>query len=58
VPGVESVRVARFQRFGMLPAGELGSGRVDLSAFEVARLDNDPSAPERGRFEVDAEGGL
>jgi predicted phage baseplate assembly protein len=58
VPGVQSVRVVRFQRYGKLPANEIADGFIAMSSFEVARCDNDPSFPESGRFEVQAEGGL
>jgi hypothetical protein len=58
VPGVAYVTPVRFQRFGRNPAGEIASGRIPIARLEIARLDNDPNAPENGRlrFDVDTEG--
>jgi predicted phage baseplate assembly protein len=54
VPGVAYVTPLRFQRLGRKPAGELADGRINMARLEIARLDNDPNAPEHGRlrFEV------
>jgi hypothetical protein len=64
VPGVRWVEVdpsgdppARFQRWGELPRGEIGQGFIDIGRLEIARLDNDPNAPENGRIEFHMEGG-
>ena len=56
VPGVAHVEPLRFQRLGRLPAGEIDAGRIAMAQLEIARLDNDPNAPENGRiqFEVHA----
>jgi hypothetical protein len=58
VPGVSYVTPVRFQRLGRNPAGEIASGRIPMTRLEIARLDNDPNAPENGRlrFDVDTEG--
>jgi hypothetical protein len=58
VPGVSYVTPQRFQRLGRNPAGEIASGRIPMARLEIARLDNDPNAPEQGRlrFDVDTEG--
>ena len=58
VPGVSYVTPVRFQRLGRNPAGEIASGRMPMARLEIARLDNDPNAPENGRlrFDVDTEG--
>jgi hypothetical protein len=58
VPGVDYVTPVRFHRLGRNPAGEIASGRIPIARLEIARLDNDPNAPERGRirFDVDTEG--
>jgi hypothetical protein len=48
----------RFRRLGRTAAGELEAGRIVLGDLEVARLDNDPSAPENGRVELYLDGGL
>ncbi|WPB55021.1 putative baseplate assembly protein [Xylophilus sp. GOD-11R] len=55
VPGVAYVRTTRFQRLGRHPAGELASGRIAMARLEIARLDNDPNAPENGRIRFDVE---
>jgi hypothetical protein len=57
VPGVDYVTALRFQRQGRAAAGELESGRIVLARLEVARLDNDPNAPEHGRIEFALDGG-
>ena len=58
VPGVHDVRVTTFRRAGREDGGlALGLGRIDLGGFEIARLDNDPTFPEHGTFEVNLEGG-
>jgi hypothetical protein len=58
VPGVSYVTPLRFHRLGRNPAGEIASGRIPMARLEIARLDNDPNAPEHGRlrFDVDSEG--
>lgn len=58
VAGVQSVRVTRFQRWGEPDAQELNAGVIRLARLEIARLDNNPSAPENGRVELSLEGGL
>lgn len=58
VPGVASVEVRRFQRFGKTPARELEEGVLSTGRLEVIRLDNDPSRPEFGRLELAMKGGL
>lgn len=57
VPGVDWVRVDRFQRFGELPQGELAAGQIRMQRLEIARLDNDPNRPENGRIEFTMQGG-
>jgi hypothetical protein len=57
VPGVECVTVRELRRFGESGAGELDAGLLTLAAHEIARLDNDPNHPERGRLLVDVGGG-
>jgi hypothetical protein len=50
LPGIADVRVDEFQRFGRPPLGELAAGRIDLAPTEIARFDNRPDAPDRGRL--------
>jgi hypothetical protein len=55
VPGVAYVTPVRFQRLGRNPAGEIASGRIPMARLEIARLDNDPNAPENGCLRFDVE---
>lgn len=57
VEGVESVRVAHFERLYEGPNGEITAGVLPLGPLEVARLDNDPGFPEHGRLTLQLEGG-
>jgi len=57
VPGVESATVTRLERLYEGPNGEIASGVLPLQAFEIARLDNDPSFPEHGQISFDLRGG-
>jgi hypothetical protein len=57
VPGVASVEITLFQRFGVPDPGPLANGVLVLGSLEVARLDNDPSFPEHGLFCLDVGGG-
>ena len=59
VPGVASVMsVDRFHRYGEDPHGELGQGFIPMSRLEIARLDNDRNAQERGQIAFTMQGGL
>jgi predicted phage baseplate assembly protein len=58
VPGVRWVEPVRFQRWGERERGELEAGRITFDRLEIARLDNDPNAPENGKIEFDMQGGL
>jgi predicted phage baseplate assembly protein len=58
VPGVAYATLTRLQRFGRNPAGELAAGRIVMARLEIARLDNDPNAPENGRIRFDVETGV
>lgn len=57
IEGVTTAEVTRFHQFGKADAGELAAGVLAVGALEVARLDDDPSFPERGRLELVVEGG-
>ena len=57
VPGVRSVTPVRFQRLGRTAQSELDDGVLNLGALEIARLDNDPNAPEQGRLDFQVRGG-
>ena len=58
VPGVAWVKPIRFQRWGQDAHGELEDGRISFGRVEIARLDNDPSTPENGKFDFQMLGGL
>ncbi|MCU1425690.1 MAG: uncharacterized protein JWM51_1981 [Microbacteriaceae bacterium] len=58
VTGVERVRATRFSRYRLPGSDARDTGRIEIGTREIARLDNDPSRPERGRFVIDrVEGG-
>ena len=61
VPGVQWIETAgaraRFQRWGRTASQELENGEITFERLEIARLDNDPNAPENGRIEFIMEGG-
>jgi len=56
--GVESVRIVRFEREGQPSDDGLLKGVLVPDRLEMFVLDNDPSFPERGRFELHVEGGV
>jgi hypothetical protein len=58
VQGVAWIEPLRFQRWGVPARGELTAGRIAFDRLEIARLDNDPNAPENGRIDFVMEGGL
>jgi hypothetical protein len=57
VPGVLSVFITLFRRFGKASNGEIESGVLPLGPWEIARLDNDPSFQENGVLRITAGGG-
>jgi hypothetical protein len=57
VPGVSDAAVTRLQRRFQAPNHELRDGLLALRPWEVARLDDDPDHPERGRLELTVRGG-
>jgi hypothetical protein len=57
VDGVTSVGIRTFRRLGTRDRDGIDQGRLDFGPFEIARLDNDPSFPERGVFRVEIMGG-
>lgn len=58
VPGVVRVSAERFRPWGRATGDELAAGRIPIGPLAIARLDQDPRAPERGRIEFIMEGGL
>jgi len=57
VPGVRAVAVTRFKRLGDRYPDSEGEGVIPVGPLEVARLDNDPAAPEFGVLAVRTCGG-
>jgi predicted phage baseplate assembly protein len=57
VEGVQSASVNRLQRLYERPNHEMKKGLLALGPLEVARLDNDPNFPERGKLSLDMRGG-
>ena len=57
IDGVDTVEVTTFERQGTPDPLPLAVGRLDFGRLEIARLDNDPSLPERGVFTLTMEGG-
>lgn len=57
VEGVETVQITTFQRLYEPAAGELDAGLIAPGPLEIARLDNSPNAPDRGRLTLTMRGG-
>ena len=53
----ESVDITMFQRRDRPGPRALDEGRLSLGRLEIARLDNDPSFPERGALTLTMVGG-
>jgi len=54
--GQRNTKRHRFQRWGRTANSELANGEITFDRLEIARLDNDPNAPENGRIEFLMEG--
>jgi len=57
VPGVMSVTVSAFHRYGRPTNQELENGVLPLAAHEIAELANDPDHPDRGVITIEVQGG-
>ena len=57
VHGVRWVEVTPFERWSQHPAGDDRRRPMSFARLEIARLDNDPNAPENGKLEFVMEGG-
>ncbi|HRC30635.1 MAG TPA: hypothetical protein PLV63_10440, partial [Niabella sp.] len=57
VPDVLSVTIKKFQRLGNDNSEALESGKLIMGRTEIARLDNDPSALEKGILTINMFGG-
>lgn len=58
VDGVNSAEITTFKRYWDPPRGELETGAIAMSPFEIPRLDNDRNFPENGVLRLTAAGGL
>jgi len=56
--GVTAVHASVFHPLLRAPDHELARGEITVGAFQVLRLDNDPSLPENGVLNLNPEGGL
>jgi hypothetical protein len=54
---VASVRATAFQRVDDPDHDATSAGFMTLQRLEIARIDNDPSRPDRGIFELALDGG-
>lgn len=57
VAGVDSVKVTAFGPQDAPDPRALADGRLELGRLQIARLDNDPNFPERGRLLLLLDGG-
>ena len=57
VAGVVSVLATQFQPQGVNSTQYLTAGEIKLGSLQVARLDNDPSAPDHGQLTLVMHGG-
>jgi hypothetical protein len=57
VEGVASVSVTKLQRFFERANDEIANGVLPLQPNEIARLDNNPNFPERGKLTLTLQGG-
>jgi hypothetical protein len=58
IPGVISANITRFQRWGEKNRNELENGQINFEKLEIARVDNNPNAPESGRIVFEMQGGV
>lgn len=58
VSGVRWVEIDTFKRWGEPARTEIDDGMIEIGRLEIARLANDPNAPEHGKIEFTMEGGL
>jgi hypothetical protein len=57
VAGVTSVQATKFQPQGVNTTAYLTAGELPLGAFQVARMENDPSFPNHGQLTLNLMGG-
>ena len=57
VAGVQTVQAKVFEPQGQNTKMYLRKGYIPMGAFQVARMDNDPSLPDHGRLTLSMQGG-
>jgi hypothetical protein len=57
VQGVASVRATEFQRVDDPTRDSVADGFITMQRLEIARVDNDPSRPDRGILDLSLDGG-
>jgi hypothetical protein len=57
VAGVQTVQAEAFEPQGQSTKRFIQQGYIPMSAFQVARMDNDPSLPDHGRLSLIMHGG-
>ncbi len=57
VPGVQTVTATIFQPQGVPNPIYLANGEIPIGAFQIARLENDPSLPDHGKLTLVMQGG-
>ena len=57
VAGVQTVQAKTFEPQGQNTKIYLRQGYIPMGAFQVARMDNDPSLPDHGRLTLSMQGG-
>ncbi|AFY57591.1 putative phage Mu protein gp47-like protein [Rivularia sp. PCC 7116] len=57
IPGVSSVELTKFQRWQQPSNRELENGQIPFDRLEIARVDNNPNAPENGQIVFNMKGG-
>jgi len=57
MPGVDSVKITKFQRQGIDDVTAMSEGKMPFARLEIARLDNDPNFPEHGVLKFNMQGG-
>jgi predicted phage baseplate assembly protein len=58
IVGVQAVKITKFQRQGLANSSGLEDGVLKMDWLEIARMENDPSAPEHGVFGLITSGGV
>ncbi len=58
IVGVQAVTITKFQRQGIPGSSGLEDGVLEMDWLEIARMENDPSAPSHGVFGVITRGGV